>query len=208
VRTVASAEHGAHRSTDKRSWRSTDTRSMSSLQLYNTRTRAPGVRSPDPSGRVGLFVCRPTVTTSRTSATPTPTPSWTSSPACRGPAASPSRTCRTSPTWTTRSSAGRATRPSSRACTSARSGRHACAAQRLRGRVRARQRHIDHVISQIGRRQQAGAMPSGRAARRATGRDHSSNGRFDEDQLAAASSASASTRSRHSGRSRPGRMCT
>jgi hypothetical protein len=40
VRTVASAEHGAHRSTDKRSWRSTDTRSMSSLQLYNTRTRA------------------------------------------------------------------------------------------------------------------------------------------------------------------------
>jgi hypothetical protein len=46
--------------------------------------------------------------------------------------------------------------------------------------------YIDHVISQIERLQQAGATPSGRAARRATGRDHSSLGRFDEDQLAAA----------------------
>jgi hypothetical protein len=46
--------------------------------------------------------------------------------------------------------------------------------------------YIDQVISQIERLQQARATPSGRAARRATGRDHSSLGRFDEDQLAAA----------------------
>ena len=38
--------------------------------------------------------------------------------------------------------------------------------------------YIDQVISQIERLQQAGATPSGRAARRATGRDHSSLGRF------------------------------
>jgi hypothetical protein len=48
--------------------------------------------------------------------------------------------------------------------------------------------YIDEVISQIERQQQAGATPSGRAARRATGRDRSSLGRFDEDQLAAAKS--------------------
>jgi hypothetical protein len=46
--------------------------------------------------------------------------------------------------------------------------------------------YIDQVISQIERLQQAGATPSGRAARRATGRDRSSVGRFDEDELAAA----------------------
>src|SRR3954463_1416560 len=67
----------AHRSTAKQSRRSADTRScwtdttvrrtvsgreMSPLQLYNTRTRAKQTFVPaDPSGRVGLFVCGPTV---------------------------------------------------------------------------------------------------------------------------------------------------
>jgi hypothetical protein len=46
--------------------------------------------------------------------------------------------------------------------------------------------YIDQVINQIERLQQAGATPSWRAARRATGRDRSSLGRFDEGQLAAA----------------------
>jgi hypothetical protein len=45
--------------------------------------------------------------------------------------------------------------------------------------------NIDHVISQTERLQHAGgATPSGRA----TGRDRSSLGRFDEGQLAAAES--------------------
>jgi cysteinyl-tRNA synthetase len=64
--------------------------------------------------------------------------------------------------------------------------------------------YIDQVISQIERLQQAGATPSGRATRRATDRDRSSLGRFDLPCL----SASASTRSRHWGGSRRGRMCT
>jgi cysteinyl-tRNA synthetase len=35
---------------------------MSPLQLHNTRTRAKQTFAPaDPSGHVGLFVCRPTV---------------------------------------------------------------------------------------------------------------------------------------------------
>src|SRR4051812_45057168 len=67
----------AHWSTGKQSWQSTDTRSrwtnatvrptesgreMSALQLNNTRTRAKQAFVPaDPSGRVGLFLCGPTV---------------------------------------------------------------------------------------------------------------------------------------------------
>jgi cysteinyl-tRNA synthetase len=66
----------AHRSTGKQPWRSTDTRSscandrtaererreMSALQLCNTRPRAtPTIVPADPSGRVGPFVCEPTV---------------------------------------------------------------------------------------------------------------------------------------------------
>jgi hypothetical protein len=54
--------------------------------------------------------------------------------------------------------------------------------------------YIDRVISQIERLQRACATPSRRAARRATGRDHSSLGRFDEDQLAAAGCASSGPR--------------
>ena len=45
--------------------------------------------------------------------------------------------------------------------------------------------YIDEVVSQIERLQQAGATPSGRAARRTTGRDRLSLGRFDENQVAA-----------------------
>jgi len=55
----------------------------------------------------GKHSWRSTDTTSRTSATLGPTPSSTSSSASYGPAAWPSRTYRTSPTWTTRSSAAR-----------------------------------------------------------------------------------------------------
>jgi len=43
--------------------------------------------------------------------------------------------------------------------------------------------YIDQVITQIERLQQAGATPSARAARRATGRDRSSLGRFDRTSL-------------------------
>ena len=66
--------------------------------------------------------------------------------------------------------------------------------------------YIDQVISQIERLQQAGARPSGRAARRATGRDHSSLGRVDEDQFAAADPARSRMRCR-SGRSCSGADC-
>src|SRR4051812_29572134 len=82
---------------------------MSPLELYNTRARATPTFVPaDPSGRVGLFVCGPTVNDLPHLGHAKTYPSSTSSSASRGPAASPSRTCRTSPTWTTRSSAGRA----------------------------------------------------------------------------------------------------
>jgi len=64
---------------------------MNALQLP-TRTPARQTFVPaNPSGRVGLFLAGRRFPTSGTSATPRPTPGWTSAPACRGPAAWPSR---------------------------------------------------------------------------------------------------------------------
>jgi tRNA synthetases class I (C) catalytic domain len=118
---------------------------MSPLQLYNTRTRAKQTFVPaDPSGRVGLFVCGPTVYDLPHLGHAKAYTQFDFLARSRGPAASPSRTCRTSPRRTTRSSAGRAscgsTRPSSRAATARRIWTTCGRAQRLRGRVRARQR--------------------------------------------------------------------
>jgi hypothetical protein len=110
----------AHRSTGKQRWRSTDTRShwtdatvrptasgreMSPLQLYNTRTRAKQTFVPaDPSGQVGLIVCGPTVYDLPHLGHAKTYTRFDFLVASYGAAASPSRTCRTSPMWTTRSS--------------------------------------------------------------------------------------------------------
>jgi len=135
---------------------------MSPLQLYNTRTRAKQTFVPaNPSGRVGLFVCGPTVYDLPHLGHAKAYIQFDSSSASYGPAASPSRTCRTSPTWTTKSSAGRAscgwTRPSPRACTSARISTTCRRCATTPWTYTRASDYLDQVISQIERLQQAGA---------------------------------------------------
>src|SRR3954452_8219559 len=176
-----------HLSTGKQSWQSTDTRSrwtnatvrptesgreMSALQLNNTRTRAKQAFVPaDPSGRVGLFLCGPTVYDlphlghakaytqfdflARLPRTPRLRRHVRAEHHRRGRQDHPPGA----------RAADRRVR--ARAHVRVRvSGRHAGAAQRLLDVYARASDYIDQVISQIERRQHAGATPSGRAARR------------------------------------------
>jgi hypothetical protein len=112
----------AHRSTGKRSSRSTDTRSrwtgatvrrtvsgreMSPLELYNARARSRRSRPRIRQAGSGCPSAGRRSTTSRTWDTPRPTPNLTSRPPPAGPGLRRQVCARTSPTWTTRSSAAR-----------------------------------------------------------------------------------------------------
>jgi hypothetical protein len=147
-----------------------------SSSTTGARARSQTFVPTDPSGRVGRFVCGPTVNELPHHRTPRPTTSLTSSSASRGPVASPSGRCRTSPTWSRARAPDRPVRRRSQIRARV-SGRHTCAAQRLRGRVRApqrqhRPRHQPDRAPAAG----GGATPSGPRGPRGTAMCSCENG--------------------------------
>jgi hypothetical protein len=164
---------------------------MSALQLCNTRPRAtPTIVPADPSGRVGPFVCEPTVydlphlghARAYTLRLPRPPPA---DPRLR-------RHVRAEHHRHGRQDRSLGARAADRRAELAPMYERAYLddMRALRNDsvdVYARAGDdIDRVISHIERLQQPGATPSGRAVRPATGRDQPSLGRFDGDQLAPA----------------------